>query len=491
MLCSFLLVLLALCFIAFIEQSPCCAEDDVMKLLCQDIEQDDRYKDFVEDIKNAGFSVADVVNPGVYPVDSAFSKTIHNLLSRYINVMLDWEYYCKGKGHFTDDGTWHMDNSMWSSFQGYLNLADPLLQPSLAHLLHLALNNGRYVREKERGYLKLRMQAINKIFWPGGSQLMTDWESIYTGAYYLMLMWPSDLSFYFKADNTEELKENVKNYDEESFEGDHEARVKAVSFILNHIEARAYGVATGSEGSQRRRSHVSEDEIKLRTAWDAFCDLSQYGTASAGRDALRIPHFSFVYRYLRTGDKVETSRKLLGLAWLQQTFIERGGVRLRQNAKCFSKMKTYRLPEPLLRQGSMVGGSPVSTYSPVSASSPRSPLLIVTGAGITIGKGDQSPVLYIQPSPPVTSAGSAVSTTSKVMNSAHITRVDLEEPISVVTTFGRRKYSSNNLETFSRVGGYSSPLVEASLPSGSAANEGGLLMLTPVPLSKDNKPLKN
>ena len=480
--CSFLLALLALCFIAFSEIHPCYAEEgdsesvtgesdiDEMELLCQKIEQGDQYKDLVVDITSAGFSVEDVVNPGVDPVDGRFSRIIHNLLARYINVMFDWESYCKKKGHFTSGGKWERDYSMWSSFQGYMNIADPLLQPSLAHLLHIAFNDRRYVHKKEREYLKLRLQVIKKIFWPGDSNLMTDWESIYTAVHDSMLAWPSDLSFYFKAENTKTLKAKVKKEFLENFKGDQNATKKALSFILNHIGARAYGVATGSKGNKESPSNVEEDKIMLRTAWDASCDLSRSSTASASRDALRIPHFSFVYQYLRTGDKIEMSRKLLGLAWFQQAFIERDSARLGQNAVLFSRIKEYRFPKPLLKQGGVIGGSSISTDNYVGASSPRSPLFIMTGAGIILGGDEKSPALYIKPSPPVASVESVASKISKVPNSAHITRDKPDSPISVLVNRDREKLSSSRGEA-------------ALSPDGSMRND-GLLMLAPVASSK-------
>ncbi|MTI13141.1 hypothetical protein E1189_08970 [Sansalvadorimonas verongulae] len=286
---------------------------------------EEQFQGVVQEIRDCGFTVAEVINPGVRPPRDEFSDTVHDQFGRYINALFDWKDENLKKRQLSSEGWWWGVRNIQDSFQSYLDERDPLLFPALVHLIHEAFHGDKPVSQDEKTYLTLRTKALNQILRPIAMESL-DWDEAYERLAYVLGVRDKESELIFKATDDIGLRKEIRKAFKDKAEKEGTTAAKEDrDFVYRHYQDRTYPEKAKLKITSGLYAGASEN-IGLRTAWVAWDSFGkQEMSAPEGVqpvDSLLIPHVSFIYRMIQDGGYYTFPQKVLGLAWLHQTAIE-------------------------------------------------------------------------------------------------------------------------------------------------------------------------
>ncbi len=271
------------------------------------------------------FTMREVCFPEAEPPSYFRSKTLHLLINDlvyYLQMRLEesgFEPAPKLSGYY--GGQLPGKSAQESSEQviAFVQDQDPLLLPSLTHLIYLARYESSLLDDKERAYLELRLQYIDEAIVPQGMAKF-DWSK-----------------------RAQELLNDYKTWNRSE-----------VSFPQAETDEELIGQINAISGSKKKHSkfilkHLWDDkyqpELKMMTAWNATLVLSNADMALkvSISDPLRDSHVSFTIQAAVAGSYFSWEKQKLTAYWLALSEIKSTDVNF-NNEEWRQKVLNYHPP---------------------------------------------------------------------------------------------------------------------------------------------------
>ena len=286
----------------------------------------ERYKAIGESAKQLGYTLRDIGLPKSTPPDVRFSKILHSLITSYTNLAHQWVQGCEDSKHLSPDRKWRIasgSDTSWKpdeNFSRFLEISDPLLRPSLAHLLFLAHSGVVAVSSDELNYVDLRMRWVKETILPEGVHGF-DCEKDYKELKVQSGSWPEPEVAIPKAETTEILR-GVLALEPYSI---------ANELAMEHLTDQNF-----------------DNSLCMGTVWEAWFKFGETGMGETGAkvpDVFLEKHVGFVLKALRQLPELDFGKRVLGVSWLQQTAIEKGKAASDQQLRWSQLIGDYVLPE--------------------------------------------------------------------------------------------------------------------------------------------------
>ncbi|WP_087112846.1 hypothetical protein [Parendozoicomonas haliclonae] len=265
------------------------------------------------------YDLIDIGLPGSVPPKASFSQTLHTLISEYTNLAHDWIYQCEQDGLLTPDRSYlatYTPELAQGAFDAFLQLKDPLLRPSLVHLLYLCLQNKEECGYAEREYVALRMQWVEETLLPPGV-IGLRWRVEYQRLYQELVSAPDQIQI---IDVPSMTKARLKQ------------KLRLPPFSENNGLAMKYMDVKSNPLEQL-----------MTTAWEAGFALFQSGMQASESDALMYKHAQFVARLIQKERALSQDKRILAMSWLETAAIKS---QKQKHLNWRDNLYSYKLPEP-------------------------------------------------------------------------------------------------------------------------------------------------